>query len=107
MVAELKARNPGLDGTSRHTIESAKVTELTLRPYDGTVAVTDLTPLRALPDLKTLHLWNVSGVENLEVLKGLQLTGLTLAVMISRPRCPAWNRCENAPGCAADVPLSD
>lgn len=78
IVDELKARNPGLDGTSRHTIESRGVTEFTFRPYDGHVPVSDLSPLKALPDLKSLYLWNVSGVTDLEVLKGMHLTGLTL-----------------------------
>lgn len=78
VVSELKARHPGLDGTSRHTIEAAKVTDFTFRPNDGRVAISDLSPLKALPDLNDLHLWNVSGVTDLGVLKGFRLTGLVL-----------------------------
>ncbi len=78
VIDELKVRHPGLDGTSRHTIEDGKVTELVFRPHDGRVVVTDLSPLTALPDVVTLNLWNVSGVRDLEALKGHRLTWLVL-----------------------------
>lgn len=78
VVSELKARHPGLDGTSKHTIESGQVTEFTFLPNDGRIPVSDLTPLKALPDLKSLYLWNVSGVASLDVLKGLHLKSLVL-----------------------------
>lgn len=78
VVHELKVRHPGLEGTSGYTIEAGKVTGFTFRPYDGRVPVSDWTPLTALPDLTDLHLWNVSGVADLSVLKGLRLTLLVL-----------------------------
>ena len=78
VVNEIKARHPGLEGTSGHVIEAGKVTGFTFRPYDGHVAVSDLSPLKALPDLNNLQFWNVSGVVDLDALKGLRLAGLVL-----------------------------
>ena len=78
VVNEIKARHPGLEGNSAHVIEAGKVTGFTFRPHNGHVAVSDLSPLKALPDLNNLQFWNVSGVVDLDALKGLRLTGLVL-----------------------------
>jgi len=76
VVARLKERNPGLDGTAKHKIEGSVVTELTFTPVNGQDAVTDLSPVRALAGLTSLNLWGCSGLGDLEPLKGLPLTRL-------------------------------
>lgn len=52
VVAKLKALNPQFKGQETHKVENGKVTELSL----VTVAVTDISPLRALPALQSLRL---------------------------------------------------
>jgi hypothetical protein len=78
VVARLKERNPGLDGTARHKIEGGVVTEFVFTPIKGEDALTDLSPVRALPDLTYLNLWSSSGLDDLEPLKGLKLTRLLI-----------------------------
>jgi formylglycine-generating enzyme required for sulfatase activity len=78
VVAALKALNPGLDGTSRHTIAVNKVTEFSFQPYPGHDVLTDLSPLRALPDLRSLNLWGCSGLTDLQTLKGMPLIRLVI-----------------------------
>jgi Leucine-rich repeat (LRR) protein len=76
VVAKLKERNPGLDGTAKHKIKDGVVTELTFTPVTGQDAMTDLSPVRALAGLTSLNLWGCSGLGDLEPLKGLPLTRL-------------------------------
>ncbi len=76
LAAELKKRNPGFDGKVKPTVEKGVVTGLAL----VTDRVTDLSPVRALPGLKTLDC-SGSNVEkgklfDLSPLKGLSLTTL-------------------------------
>ncbi|MCX6909713.1 MAG: protein kinase, partial [Verrucomicrobia bacterium] len=52
VVAKLKELNPQFKGQETHKVENGKVTELTL----VTVAVTNISPLRALPALQCLRL---------------------------------------------------
>jgi serine/threonine protein kinase/Leucine-rich repeat (LRR) protein len=51
VVAELKRRNPGFDGTVAAGYDGKVLTELRFATDD----VTDLTPLRALKDLRVVH----------------------------------------------------
>ncbi len=50
VVAELKKLNPGFDGQETHKIENGQITELSF----STVAVADISPVRALTGLRTL-----------------------------------------------------
>jgi serine/threonine protein kinase/Leucine-rich repeat (LRR) protein len=76
VVAKLKERNPGLDGTATHKFDDGVVTELSFIPVAGRDIVTDLSPVRALVGLTYLNLWSCVGLEDLEPLKGLKLTRL-------------------------------
>jgi serine/threonine protein kinase/Leucine-rich repeat (LRR) protein len=76
VAAELQRRNPGFDGKMTSTLQDKAVAGLTLMTDD----VADLTPLRALPGLKSL---NFSGIDrfkcrlsDLSTLKDLKLTAL-------------------------------
>jgi eukaryotic-like serine/threonine-protein kinase len=79
VVARLKERNPGLEGTARHKIEGGVVTELIFTPVKGQDMVTDIAPVRALPGLTWLNLWGCVGLEDLEPLKDLKLTRLIIS----------------------------
>jgi len=75
----LKELNPGFDGKAGHKIEKGAVTEL----HFVSDAVTDISPVRALTQLKALSC-NGSGpgkgkLADLSPLKGLPLTGITVA----------------------------
>ncbi len=76
VVAELKKRNPGFDGTVTPKIEQGKVVELRL----VSDAVTDLSPLQALPGLSRLFCNGSQpgkgSLASLQGLKGLRLTEL-------------------------------
>ena len=79
VVAKLKELNPGYGGTSQHKIEDNAVTELKV----PTMAVKDISPVRALDRLRRLTLVGMMpnsaqrGVlEDLSPLRGLKLTEL-------------------------------
>ncbi len=76
VAAELKARNLDFDGKVTPTIENGVVTGLQFLSD----AVTDLSPVRALPGLKTLNCAGTDGttgtLSDLSALKGLPLTSL-------------------------------
>ncbi|HVJ68364.1 MAG TPA: protein kinase [Caulifigura sp.] len=76
VASKLKERNPGLDGTAKHTIEGGAITQYTFTPVKGQDRVTDLSPVQALTSLKGLNLWGCSGLVDLGPLKGLPLTRL-------------------------------
>ena len=78
VVARLKERNPGFDGTVEHKIKGGVVTELTFTPFKGQDIVTDLSPVRALAGLTSLSLKNCSQVQDLSPLKDMPLTYLNL-----------------------------
>ena len=78
VVASLKERNPGLNGTASHKIVDGVVTEFNFNPTDDQNAVTDLSPVRALAGLTSLNLWNCSALADLGPLQGLPLTRLTI-----------------------------
>jgi formylglycine-generating enzyme required for sulfatase activity/Leucine-rich repeat (LRR) protein len=74
---KLKDLNPGFDGKVEREIDAGKVVGLTV----STVAVADLSPLRALPDLRKLACYGAGGdrkglLADLTPLKGLKLTHL-------------------------------
>lgn len=100
VVAELRRRNPGYEGESRHLVRAGKVDYLQLtsdyladltpvRVLDGLTrlqcdtrthgqgSLLDLTPLRGLP-LKELNLYGQGQVRDLTPLTGMPLQGLTL-----------------------------
>ena len=74
VAAKLKERNPGFDGKIQPTVEGGAVVRLVLLAD----AVTDLTPLRALPSLTSLGCTgSASGkgkLADLSPLKGMPLT---------------------------------
>ncbi len=77
VAAELKARNPKFDGKVTPTFENGVVTGLQFSA-DG---VTDITPVRALPGLKSLNCSEAEGrgaapLADLSPLKGMALTTL-------------------------------
>jgi len=77
VMAKLKELNPNFDGKETHKIENGAVTELAL----STIGVADITPLKALPQLKRLTLASASASQkgslaDLSPLKGLPLTWL-------------------------------
>jgi formylglycine-generating enzyme required for sulfatase activity len=80
VIAKLKELNPQFDGKEQHKIESGAVTELSF----STVAVKDISPLRALKGLKKLTLlpWVAGGarppgaLSDLSPLQGMPLTFL-------------------------------
>jgi len=80
VMAKLKELNPQFDGREQHKIEGGQVTELSF----STVAVKDISPLRALKGLKKLTLlpWVAGGarppgaLSDLSPLQGLPLTFL-------------------------------
>ncbi len=76
VVAKLKERNPGFDGSVKQKIEGGVVTEL----YFVVENVTDLSPLRALPGLRRLScVGSKSGggqLSDLSPLKDMRLTSL-------------------------------
>lgn len=76
VVAELKKRNPSFDGKVAPTIEDGRVTELRF----VCDAVTDISPVRALTELKRLHCHGSQPEQgklaNLQPLHGLKLTEL-------------------------------
>ncbi|HMF17121.1 MAG TPA: PPC domain-containing protein [Gemmataceae bacterium] len=79
VIGKLKEFNPGFDGKYAHKIENGAVTEL----HFVSDAVTDISPVRALRQLKALSC-NGSGpgkgkVADLTPLKGLPLTSITVA----------------------------
>jgi hypothetical protein len=73
---ELMKRNPGFGGEVTHKIEGNVVTELRFVPVKGQDAVIDLSPVRALSGLTSLHLLDCYGLGDLAPLKGLPLTRL-------------------------------
>ena len=73
---ELMRRNPGFAGEVTHKIEGDVVTQLRFVPVKGQDAVTDLSPVRALAGLTSLHLVDCYGLGDLAPLKGLPLTRL-------------------------------
>jgi len=78
VVASLKERNPGLNGTASHKIVDGVVTELNFNPTDDQNALTDVSPVRALAGLTSLNLWNCSALADLGPLQGLPLTRLLI-----------------------------
>jgi serine/threonine protein kinase/formylglycine-generating enzyme required for sulfatase activity/Leucine-rich repeat (LRR) protein len=78
VVASLKQRNPGLNGTASHKIVAGVVTEFNFNPTDDQNALTDLSPVRALAGLTSLNLWNCSALADLGPLQGLPLTKLLI-----------------------------
>jgi serine/threonine protein kinase/Leucine-rich repeat (LRR) protein len=75
--AELRKRNPGFDGLIGHRIENDAVTVL---GFFGD-RVTDISPVRALPELKILHCQGSNGavpamLSDLSPLRGLRLNEL-------------------------------
>ncbi len=78
VVASLKERNPGLNGTASHKIVDGVVTEFNFNPTDDQNALTDLSPVRALAGLTSLNLWNCSALADLGPLQGLPLTRLLI-----------------------------
>ena len=77
VAAKLKELNPGFDGKVKPTIEGGGVVGLEF----VTDNVTDISPLRALPELKSLNcrgsadVWN-GRLADLSPLKGMALTAL-------------------------------
>ena len=92
VVAKLKERNPGLEGEATQQIKDGVVAELTFTPVKGQDALTDLSPVRALAGLTRLTLLGCAGLEDLEPLKGMPLTGLNL------PNCPQVRNLEPLKG---------
>ena len=78
VVASLKERNPGLNGTASHKIVDGVVKELNFNPTDDQNALTDISPVRALAGLTSLNLWNCSALADLGPLQGLPLTRLLI-----------------------------
>jgi formylglycine-generating enzyme required for sulfatase activity len=77
VVAKLKELNPGFDGKETHTIENGQVTKLRFE----CTKVTDIAPVRALNDLKSLWcggeaVHNPGLLADLSPLKGLRLSTL-------------------------------
>jgi hypothetical protein len=75
VVARLKESNPEFDGTVVPTIENGVVTELRF----STVEVKDISPVRALPGLKSLVCAGIEGagkLADLSPLRGMQLRAL-------------------------------
>ena len=80
VIAKLKELNPQFDNREQHKIEGGQVTELSF----STIAVKDISPLRALKGLKKLTLlpWVAGGarppgaLSDLSPLQGLPLTFL-------------------------------
>jgi Leucine-rich repeat (LRR) protein len=86
VAQELRRRNPEFDGKiAKHAIERGKVTSLHLR----TDELTDLTPLRALPDLTDVGCWGT----HLRPGKLAQLTPLRDLPLVAL-NCP-FNRIED------------
>ncbi len=76
VAAKLKERNPEFDGNVTHKIESGAVTEFGVGPH-----VADISPLRALPGLKSFTCDQLGGgrvLSDLSPLKGMKLTFLGL-----------------------------
>ncbi|MBL8794192.1 MAG: protein kinase [Planctomycetia bacterium] len=84
VAAKLKERNPGFDGQVDPAIEKGQVARLCFL----TDRITDLSPVRAFPELQRLNIDasdRTSGrLATLEPLRGLPLRNLTLA---GNPRC--------------------
>ncbi len=77
-VAELRKRNPGFDGKVEHVEDLGKVYELCF----STDAVSDISPVRALKDLKVLRCRNAAGtgkLMELTALHGLPLQTLDIS----------------------------
>jgi hypothetical protein len=70
VLVRLKEHNPDFDGTETHTCEGNAVRSLTLKG-----PVPDLTPLRALPELRELMV-SASRLSDLTPLKGMKLETL-------------------------------
>ncbi|MCX6910579.1 MAG: SUMF1/EgtB/PvdO family nonheme iron enzyme [Verrucomicrobia bacterium] len=80
VMAKLKELNPQFDSREQHKIEGGQVTELSF----STVAVKDISPLRALRSLKKLTLlpWVAGGARPLGALSDLSpLQGLPLTFL--------------------------
>jgi serine/threonine protein kinase/Leucine-rich repeat (LRR) protein len=76
VAAELKRRNPGFDGSVKPTLVQGKVDGLMF----SSSAISDLSPVRALPALKRLDCKPASGggLTDLWALEGLPLTHLNV-----------------------------
>jgi serine/threonine protein kinase/Leucine-rich repeat (LRR) protein len=77
VASKMQELNPGFDGKMTPTIEKGVVTALVI----ATAEVTDISPVRALPGLKSLRCTDSGGsvpggLGDLSPLKGLQLTEL-------------------------------
>jgi serine/threonine protein kinase len=76
VTVRLKELNPGFDGKVTHKVEGGVVTEFALL----TDRVTDLSPLRAFPALRTLHctgsIPGAGRLSDLSPLRGMMLTEL-------------------------------
>jgi hypothetical protein len=75
VVARLKQLNPNFDGSVASTIEHGTVRELRF----STVEVTDISPVRALTELKSLICGGIEGqgkLADLSPLRGMRLTTL-------------------------------
>ena len=57
VVARLKERNPGLDGTAAQEIKDGVVAHLKFIPIKGQDALTDLSPVRALAGSIVHEIW--------------------------------------------------
>jgi serine/threonine protein kinase len=76
VTAKLAELNPGFDAEVKPTVENNKVTRLMISRRNKTV--TNIAPVAALKDLKSLRLNYLRGVEDLSPLKGLGLTDLAV-----------------------------
>jgi hypothetical protein len=77
VIAKLKELNPSFDGQAAHKVERGTVTELAF----STAAVTDISPLKALPSLRRLAIAPTAAnrkgtLASLAALKNLLLTQL-------------------------------
>jgi Leucine-rich repeat (LRR) protein len=95
VAAKLKERNPAFDGKLTPKVVGDHVTELTL----STDNVTDLSPLRALPELQSLNCGGSAvgrgKLVDLSALRGSKLTSLS---------CPNNSICDLAP--LKELPLT-
>ena len=118
VIEKLKELNPGFDGQLTPTIENGTVAQLHL----DTESITDLSPLRAFNQLKSLNCsiakeFSQRGLGSVSPLKGLPLVSLNIAnthvsdlaplqgMPLTRLQCYRTNVAELSP--LAGMPLTD
>ena len=105
VAAELKRRNPGFDGNVTPHFAYNTVAALEFNPKD----VADLTPLKALPALKTLFVSSSGGkcqLSDLSPIKDLKLTNLECNLTAVSDLSPLKNMKLTALHCTGD-PITD